>query len=64
MVQGVERIKSVARRIGEAQQRSGLLQPVGDFVDQFKFGLTEVVHKWAKGMVRYFLSAQDVLIFL
>ncbi|KAG1701720.1 Helicase SKI2W [Nymphon striatum] len=48
--EGIIKVKAIATRIGEAQKAAGLAQPVGDFVDQFKFGLTEVVYKWAKGM--------------
>ena len=25
--------------------------PVEDFVEQFRFGLTQVVYEWARGMV-------------
>jgi hypothetical protein len=28
-----------------------LKEVVGDFVDQFRFELVEVVYEWAKGMV-------------
>ena len=42
---------AIARRIGETQRECGLLMPVDDYVDQFKFGLLEVVFEWARGMV-------------
>lgn len=47
---GIKQFKDVARHIGTIQQECGLLEPVGDFVDQFNFGLTEVVYQWACGM--------------
>lgn len=47
---GVKQFQDVARSIGKVQQECGLLEPVGDFVDQFNFGLTEVVYQWACGM--------------
>lgn len=47
---GIKQFKSVAQRIGEVQKECGLPEPVGDFVDQFNFGLTEVVYEWAHGM--------------
>jgi len=48
--QGVKDIKSIATRIGQIQVDCGLLQPVGEYVDSFKFGLVEVVYEWARGM--------------
>lgn len=39
----------IARKIGEIQVSRGLEQSVEDFVDSLKFGLVEVVHKWAEG---------------
>ncbi|XP_063870777.1 superkiller complex protein 2-like [Scylla paramamosain] len=47
---GVKQFKEVARNIGRVQKDCGLLEPVEDFVDQFNFGLTEVVYQWACGM--------------
>ncbi|XP_076346789.1 superkiller complex helicase subunit twister isoform X1 [Tachypleus tridentatus] len=47
--EGVKRIKEIAERIGHTQIECGLLEPVMDFVDQYKFGLTEVVYEWAQG---------------
>ena len=49
--QGVARIKAEATRIGEIQREKGMDMPVEDFVDQFRFGLTQVVYEWARGMV-------------
>lgn len=43
---------SVAKRIGELQRDCGIPQTAEEFVGQFKFGLTEVVYCWARGMVR------------
>uniref|UniRef100_A0A3P9DMD9 SKI2 subunit of superkiller complex n=1 Tax=Maylandia zebra TaxID=106582 RepID=A0A3P9DMD9_9CICH len=48
--QGIEQVKSVAQRIGELQRECGIPQTAEEFVGQFKFGLTEVVYCWARGM--------------
>eukprot|EP00088_Acartia_fossae_P019600 TRINITY_DN2144_c0_g2_i3.p1 TRINITY_DN2144_c0_g2~~TRINITY_DN2144_c0_g2_i3.p1 ORF type:complete len:1086 (-),score=228.13 TRINITY_DN2144_c0_g2_i3:272-3529(-) len=48
--QGVKDIKNIAERIGQVQVDCGLLQPVGEYVDSFHFGLVEVVYEWARGM--------------
>ncbi|XP_031593956.1 helicase SKI2W isoform X1 [Oreochromis aureus] len=48
--EGIERVKSVAQRIGELQRECGIPQTGEEFVGQFKFGLTEVVYCWARGM--------------
>ena len=48
--QGVEDIKITATKIGEVQVACGLMEPVGDFVESFNFGLVEVVHEWARGL--------------
>ena len=48
--EGVEDIKITATKIGEVQVACGLLEPVGDFVESFNFGLVEVVYEWARGM--------------
>ena len=50
--QGIDRVLSVAKRIGELQRDCGIPQTAEEFVGQFKFGLTEVVYCWARGMVR------------
>lgn len=47
---GMKMFKDVARRIGQVQKECGLPEAVGDYVDQFNFGLTEVVYQWASGM--------------
>lgn len=49
--QGIDRVLSVAQRIGELQRDCGIPQTAEEFVGQFKFGLTEVVYCWARGMV-------------
>lgn len=51
--QGIDRVLSVAKRIGELQRDCGIPQTAEEFVGQFKFGLTEVVYCWARGMVRF-----------
>lgn len=43
----------MAQRIGELQRDCGIPQTAEEFVGQFKFGLTEVVYCWARGMVRF-----------
>ncbi|MGH0151143.1 UNVERIFIED_CONTAM: hypothetical protein FKN15_057916 [Acipenser sinensis] len=48
--QGVQRIVSVAERIATLQRDCGMNESVEDFVAQFKFGLLEVVHCWARGL--------------
>ncbi|CAL8102209.1 unnamed protein product [Orchesella dallaii] len=47
----VETVKKIARNIGEIQRECGMKEPVEQFVEQFKFGLAEVVHEWARGKV-------------
>ncbi|XP_026112146.1 helicase SKI2W-like isoform X3 [Carassius auratus] len=48
--EGINQVLSVAQRIGELQRDYGIAQTAEDFVAQFKFGLTEVVYCWARGM--------------
>ncbi|XP_058474761.1 helicase SKI2W [Solea solea] len=48
--EGIDRVLSVAKRIGELQRNCGIAQTAEEFVGQFKFGLTEVVYCWARGM--------------
>uniref|UniRef100_A0A3Q3J8R8 SKI2 homolog, superkiller viralicidic activity 2-like n=1 Tax=Monopterus albus TaxID=43700 RepID=A0A3Q3J8R8_MONAL len=48
--QSIDRVLSVAQRIGELQRDCGIPQTAEEFVGQFKFGLTEVVYCWARGM--------------
>ena len=48
--EGVEDIKVTAGKVGQVQVDCGLLQPVGDYVESFNFGLVEVVYEWARGM--------------
>uniref|UniRef100_A0A3Q1HQ42 SKI2 homolog, superkiller viralicidic activity 2-like n=1 Tax=Anabas testudineus TaxID=64144 RepID=A0A3Q1HQ42_ANATE len=48
--EGIDRVLSVAQRIGELQRECGIPQTAEEFVGQFKFGLTEVVYCWARGM--------------
>lgn len=47
---GIAEIKKVAERVGQAQKDCGMEQPVQDYVEQFNFGLVEVVFEWARGM--------------
>ncbi|KAK5883514.1 hypothetical protein CesoFtcFv8_019839 [Champsocephalus esox] len=48
--EGIDRVLSVAKRIGELQRECEIPQTAEEFVGQFKFGLTEVVYCWARGM--------------
>ncbi|XP_014445565.1 helicase SKI2W [Tupaia chinensis] len=48
--EGVERVRAVAKRIGEVQVACGLNQTVEEFVGELNFGLAEVVYEWARGM--------------
>lgn len=48
--EGINQVLNVAQRIGELQRDCGIAQTAEDFVAQFKFGLTEVVYCWARGM--------------
>ncbi|XP_026875515.2 helicase SKI2W [Electrophorus electricus] len=48
--EGIDRVLIVAQRIGDLQRDCGLPQTAEDFAAQFKFGLTEVVYCWARGM--------------
>ena len=42
---------SKAELVGQLQREVGMLMPVEDYMEQFHFGLMEVVHEWARGMV-------------
>lgn len=44
-----QQLKEIAAKIGVVQIKCGLPQKVEDFVDSLKFGLVEVVHRWAEG---------------
>ncbi|KAI1902399.1 hypothetical protein AGOR_G00044360 [Albula goreensis] len=48
--ESIDRVLCVAQRIGDLQRDCGIAQTAEDFVAQFKFGLTEVVYCWARGM--------------
>ncbi|ROK35693.1 Helicase SKI2W [Anabarilius grahami] len=52
--EGINQVLCVAQRIAqrvvELQRDCGIAQTAEDFVAQFKFGLTEVVYCWARGM--------------
>ncbi|XP_070593755.1 superkiller complex protein 2 [Erythrolamprus reginae] len=47
---GVEHIRSVAEQIALLQRKCGLQESIEDFVEQYKFGLVEVVYEWARGV--------------
>ena len=46
---GVEAIKKCALAIGRTQRACGMKANEQDYVDQFNFGLVEVVYEWARG---------------
>ncbi|KAK2701750.1 hypothetical protein QYM36_009052 [Artemia franciscana] len=57
----IDRIQKLARDIGETQKHFGLLEDVDDYVDQFQFGLVEVVYKWTMGVsFREIIELTDV----
>ncbi|KAM4018920.1 superkiller complex protein 2 [Anomaloglossus baeobatrachus] len=47
---GVKKVRELAERLALVQRECGLKETVEDFVAQYKFGLTEVVYEWARGM--------------
>ncbi|XP_059165640.1 superkiller complex protein 2-like [Physella acuta] len=47
---GMEEILKKAEMIGQIQKEAGMTMPVEDFVEQYHFGLVEVVFEWARGM--------------
>lgn len=50
-IQGMKQVLAVAQRIGELQRDCGMAQTAEEFVGQLRFGLTEVVYCWARGLV-------------
>ncbi|XP_029832390.2 helicase SKI2W [Ixodes scapularis] len=50
MVAAVHKFGEVAQRIGRVQRECGFDEPPDQFVEQFSFGLCNVVYHWAKGM--------------
>lgn len=52
LCQGKERILEIADRITALQKQMGMLLG-GDYKEDFKFGLMEVVFEWARGMVSF-----------
>lgn len=48
--EGIDQVLAVAQRIGELQRDCGIAQTAEEFVGQLKFGLTEVVYCWARGL--------------
>nr|XP_034300417.1 helicase SKI2W-like [Crassostrea gigas] len=49
LVKGKDSILSIAQKISAHQRRCGM-NLVGDYEDEFKFGLMEVVFEWARGL--------------
>ena len=54
-MQAKESFLKMATSIGELQKACGLPFPVDDYVEDFHFGLMEVVYEWARGMVSTWL---------
>ncbi|KAH8033921.1 hypothetical protein HPB51_017619 [Rhipicephalus microplus] len=50
MKAAVEKFVEVACKIGHVQRESGFDEPAQQFVEQFSFGLCNVVYHWARGM--------------
>ncbi|GFS05858.1 helicase SKI2W [Elysia marginata] len=50
LVKGRKQILAKAEMVGRLQKEVGMLMPVEDYMEQFHFGLMEVVHEWARGM--------------
>lgn len=50
MKAAVEKFVEVAHKIGRVQRESGFDEPAEQFVEQFSFGLCNVVYHWARGM--------------
>lgn len=50
LLQGKDAILSIAQKISGLQRQYGM-NLVGDYEDEFKFGLMEVVFEWARGLV-------------
>lgn len=48
--EGVKKVQELAERLALIQRECGLKESVEDYVAQYKFGLTEVVYEWARGM--------------
>ncbi len=46
----MNKVKAEAKRLAEIQHECGMNLSITDFVDQFRFGLTQVVYEWARGM--------------
>eukprot|EP00105_Crassostrea_gigas_P042002 XP_019926150.1 PREDICTED: helicase SKI2W isoform X2 [Crassostrea gigas] len=49
LVKGKDSILSIAQKISAFQRKCGM-NLVGDYEDEFKFGLMEVVFEWARGL--------------
>ncbi|XP_077508815.1 superkiller complex protein 2-like [Amblyomma americanum] len=50
MKAAIEKFVEVAVKIGHVQRESGFDEPSEQFLEQFSFGLYNVVYHWAKGM--------------
>lgn len=50
MKPAIEKFVEIALKIGRVQRESGFDEPAEQFLEQFSFGLCNVVYHWAKGM--------------
>jgi hypothetical protein len=58
-------VQACAEKVGQVQVDCGLLQPVGDYVESFNFGLVEVscLRTYAAGRIPPVLRIRDPLLF-
>jgi len=47
--ENIDRVIAIATNIGEVQNKCGIKETVGDFVEEIKFGLCNVCYQWAEG---------------
>lgn len=52
----MEKVKSVIHHLGQVQKQHIKDFVAGDYANEFKFGLVEVVYEWAKGTVSRLVS--------
>ncbi|GFO05994.1 helicase ski2w [Plakobranchus ocellatus] len=51
LIKGRDQILAKAQLVGQLQREVGMTMPVEDYMEQFHFGLMEVVYEWAQGKV-------------
>ena len=45
----IDKVKEIAKKIGETQNKYGMKQNIADFVDELKFGLCNICYEWSEG---------------